>query len=338
MPHSWPAALLPLWHPVAYSAEVGSAPVAVRLLDQAIVLFRAANGIAALEDRCPHRNVPLSGGRMQAGEIACPYHGWRFDGVGQCTHIPGSGTPAAAPCVRRYAVRDDGTLIWLSIADDPVDPPPLPSQIHDAGYDSFWWPLPSSTASIADAIENLVDPVHAYFLHPGLVRKDSGPDSVAVDFRVNDHGAIARYTEPRESMTLLQRLSEGNRTVSWGRYTVPTQVQIGFEDPKGIHATITVVFSPISAQETRPFACFSTRKGMLPAWFKRWFITTFHRRVLDQDLAMLRLQAEHTARFGGPRYKQGPLDLFGPVIWAALNAQPLEPKQQQLQLVTPAVA
>lgn len=133
-------------------------------------------------------------------------------------------------------------------------------------------------------------------------------------------------------MTWLQRISEGNRTCSWGRYRAPTLVQITFEDLRGVQASICVVFSPVKALETRPYACFSTRRGFAPAWLKRAFIVAFHRVVLNQDMRMLLLQADNCERFGGAAYHNGPLDMFGPVIAAGLSGRALEPHRRQLQL------
>lgn len=33
----------------------------------------------ALLDRCPHRDIALSGGLVRDGELVCPGHFWRFD-------------------------------------------------------------------------------------------------------------------------------------------------------------------------------------------------------------------------------------------------------------------
>lgn len=331
MSAEWPAALARSWHPIAYGRELRDRPLAVRLMDRPLALFRGRNGIGLVEDRCPHRNAPLSAGRVEDGLIACPYHGWRFDEQGRCGHTPGSTTPARhkAPA---FSVREDGALIWASLASAPGELPALPSEVTDPGFDSFWWPLPASRAAIADAIENLLDPVHAYFLHPGLVRRSRGPQQVAVEFNATVDGAAARYAEPAAQLTLLQRLTEGRRTASWGRYDPPARAQILFEDRLEITASITVIFTPVAREETRPFACFSTRRGLAPAWLKRWFIIAFHRRVLAQDVAMLALQSEQSARFGCRNYHNGPIDLFGPAIWAGLNGKPIEPVQRQLVL------
>ena len=192
--------------------------------------------------------------------------------------------------------------------------------------------MPASRGAIGDAIENLLDPIHAYFLHPELVRRATRACPVDVEFSVEAYQATVRYTESREGMTLLQRLTEGRRTVSWGRYRPPTQVQFGFEDDCGVQAMITVIFSPVDVQTTRPFACFSTRRGRLPAWLKRLAIIAFHRKVLSQDLAMLALQADQLEHFGRPNYQQGPVDMFGPLIWVGLQGQTLRSEQRRLRL------
>jgi len=327
----WPAGLKNGWHPVAYAHEIGDKPVALQLMGRPLVAFRSRGTIALLEDRCPHRNAPLSLGRVIGAVIECPYHGWRFDGTGTCTRIAGNDAIPDARVVALPVVLRDG-LVWTTFARELTALPVLPPEPDDPGFHSFWWELPASRGAIGDAIENLLDPVHAYFLHPGLVRRASAPRPVAVELAIAPDVCAARYTEPPESLTWLQRLTEGRRTASWGRYWPPTIVQIAFADACGVTATITVIFAPVGRATTRPYACFSTRRGRLPAALKRAFITAFHRRVLDQDLAMLAAQAGIVDRFGAPSYVTGPLDLFGPAIWAGLNGRPLEPQQRTLCL------
>ena len=68
------------WYPVLESRRLRKRPRAVTLLGEKIVLVRAPDGVHALDDRCPHRGVPLSMGRcVFSGMITCAYHGWTFD-------------------------------------------------------------------------------------------------------------------------------------------------------------------------------------------------------------------------------------------------------------------
>lgn len=43
-----------------------------------LVLVKTAGAIHALENRCPHLGVPLGRGKIEGGEIVCPFHGSRF--------------------------------------------------------------------------------------------------------------------------------------------------------------------------------------------------------------------------------------------------------------------
>jgi phenylpropionate dioxygenase-like ring-hydroxylating dioxygenase large terminal subunit len=102
-----------------------------------VVIARAKDGqVFALRDLCPHRGVLLSAGRLcaegsvidgttlDAPQIECPYHGWRFGPDGTCKAIPclveGQEMDIGKIRVLRYPVRDiDGQIwIWLPEAGD----------------------------------------------------------------------------------------------------------------------------------------------------------------------------------------------------------------------------
>ena len=63
------------WFILCTSRELGTRPLARTLQGTPLVLFRDGRGRpAALLDRCPHRNVPLSLGRVRDGQLECNYH------------------------------------------------------------------------------------------------------------------------------------------------------------------------------------------------------------------------------------------------------------------------
>lgn len=327
----WPQGLARAWHPLALEHELTDRPLAVTLLGRRLALFRSGAELGLVEDRCPHRNVPLSAGRVNSGALECPYHGWQFDPHGQCIKVPGSSTCAVAG-VRAWPVRAAHGLIWGNMHAEPAPFPQFWSETDGSGYDRFWWNVPAAPAAIGDAIENLLDPLHSYFLHPGLVRRSRQPQSQAIAFTSDAAGCAASYVEERTGLTLLQRLTEGGRIRSWGRYRAPTMVQIAFDDARGCHLAIDVVFAPLEPGLTRPYARFATRKGVLPAWLKRGLLIAFNLPVLAQDRGMLRLQLDNSQRFGGPDYRSGPLDMFAPAIWAGLNDRPIPVEDRQLRL------
>ena len=72
------------WYVAAWASEITRAPLARMFLGEPVLLYRREDGTAvALEDRCCHRNVPLSLGRITGDAVRCGYHGMTFgpDGV-----------------------------------------------------------------------------------------------------------------------------------------------------------------------------------------------------------------------------------------------------------------
>ena len=84
-------------------------PIARTICDEPVVIYRTEGGsVAMLSDRCPHRKAPLSSGEVCGDEIACGYHGIRFNPDGSCAGIPGgldipkNFSTAAYPVVERH--------------------------------------------------------------------------------------------------------------------------------------------------------------------------------------------------------------------------------------------
>ena len=78
------------WHPVAAVAELDDNPVkAVRILGESLVVYRdRKGGYGLIDDTCPHRRISLEYGIPENEGLRCPYHGWLFDGTGQCLEMP----------------------------------------------------------------------------------------------------------------------------------------------------------------------------------------------------------------------------------------------------------
>src|SRR5882724_6184743 len=91
------------WYIAAWADELGQTPLARRICDEPVVLFRDQAGrAAALVDRCCHRAAPLSRGVLVPQGIQCGYHGLTFDGDGRCVAVPGQGNISDKARVRSY--------------------------------------------------------------------------------------------------------------------------------------------------------------------------------------------------------------------------------------------
>ena len=106
------------WYIACWAHELGRAPVTRTMLEEDVVLYRKENGApVALEDRCCHRHLPLSMGRVEGDCLRCGYHGFKFDGAGACVEIPGVPEIPPRAQVRAYPVIERWKWIWVWMGD-----------------------------------------------------------------------------------------------------------------------------------------------------------------------------------------------------------------------------
>lgn len=108
-------------------------------------------------DRCPHRGARLSAGKVVHGQIACPYHDWRFDAQGRCT----KGRSTACRLATAYEARQAHGLIWLRRAGADTHLPDL----HAQGYTHTLSRAYEIGAPLVQVLENLVDVEHTGSVH-----------------------------------------------------------------------------------------------------------------------------------------------------------------------------
>src|SRR5262245_23689895 len=104
------------WYAVAWSDDVPQARVVRReFAGEPIALYRGAAGQGfAVEDRCAHRQVPLSMGVVAGERLRCGYHGWTYDGVsGRLIEIPYADCPQGPVGVRPYPVRESEGVVFV---------------------------------------------------------------------------------------------------------------------------------------------------------------------------------------------------------------------------------
>jgi phenylpropionate dioxygenase-like ring-hydroxylating dioxygenase large terminal subunit len=161
------------WYAAAYSDELASGkPLGCVLLRDPVVLYRCTNGVpVALEDRCVHRSLPLSMGRVRGDVLECGYHGLQFNCEGACVRIPGQPTIPAEARVQSYPVVEQHGFIWVWMGD--------PAKADTAKITSFpWMTKPGWQQTKLHAriecnyrliIDNLLDLSHLAFVHATTV-------------------------------------------------------------------------------------------------------------------------------------------------------------------------
>uniref|UniRef100_A0A7S1Z823 Rieske domain-containing protein n=1 Tax=Ditylum brightwellii TaxID=49249 RepID=A0A7S1Z823_9STRA len=164
-------------------------PFATRLWGEPLVIYRDGEGkLVALADVCPHRSAPLSMGKVENGELACMYHGWKFGAKGACTDIPTlravddednilerdhSRTLSRvtnANCGNNRAVVEHEGLVYIWRGNVlEADPSLLPSRRKG---DMETVPIDTVLDYNVDysyIVENNLDSPHLFYLHDGSV-------------------------------------------------------------------------------------------------------------------------------------------------------------------------
>jgi toluene monooxygenase system ferredoxin subunit len=83
--------------------------------DRAVLLVNVEGKLCAYEDRCRHKGVPLSTGRLEGGVLTCSVHGWVYD-----AHT-GSGINPESTKLPSYPVKIEGSDILVDVDEEATD-------------------------------------------------------------------------------------------------------------------------------------------------------------------------------------------------------------------------
>jgi len=171
------------WYVAAWSTEIENAPFARTLLNEPVVFYRKTDGtVAALEDRCPHRRVPLSLGKLIDDKLQCHYHGLQFDADGACVRIPGQDMIPPSVCARSYPVVERNKWVWIWMGDPALADPQLIPDYHwldDAGWGAKG-DLFHVDANWQLIVDNLLDLTHLAFVHESTIGNAAVAENAAV--------------------------------------------------------------------------------------------------------------------------------------------------------------
>jgi phenylpropionate dioxygenase-like ring-hydroxylating dioxygenase large terminal subunit len=158
------------WYVVMDSTQVRDKPVGVVRMGEQLVFWRNGSGkVSCLQDKCVHRGVQLSKGKVLGDYIQCPFHGLEYDSSGRVTVIPANGKDTPVPDrfqVLSYPVYEAHSFIWIWWGDNPpenLQPPRFFTDIDDSlsyGRTYDHW-----SAHYSRVIENQLDAAHLPFVH-----------------------------------------------------------------------------------------------------------------------------------------------------------------------------
>src|SRR5277367_1679366 len=154
------------WYVIAYSHEVTRDLLKRECLGDPILLYRTEAGRpVALFDRCPHRGMPLSKGRLLGDRLQCGYHGFEYDTEGRCVVVPSQPVAPTIMCARSYPIVEKWQWLWIWMGDpERADPGLIPDHMA-AGLDNpdlYREPyfMMEIRANYLLMYENLIDATH----------------------------------------------------------------------------------------------------------------------------------------------------------------------------------
>ncbi|MEP4248042.1 Rieske 2Fe-2S domain-containing protein [Tateyamaria sp.] len=158
------------WYVAGWSKSFDATLHSLEITGQRIVMYRASTGkLTALEDRCPHRLLPLSKGKLVDDNIQCGYHGMTFNGAGVCVRVPGQDNTPERANVHAYPVEERHGIVWIWMGDPTLATPETIFDIPEMS-DPKWHIHHGGQLHIKahylNVAENLVDPAHVSFVHP----------------------------------------------------------------------------------------------------------------------------------------------------------------------------
>ncbi len=307
------------WYVAARDNEVGRTPFARTLLGERVMLYRRADGApVALEDRCCHRNLPLSHGRIEGDDVRCGYHGLRFDATGDCVEVPGQSTVPPGARVRAYPLVERWGWVWIWTGD--------PARADPASLPDWWWAgHPEWRRSRHHLLEvacdyrlindNVLDVTHLAFVHVNSIGTPAILEFPGRTERGADFVKLERWILDRPAPPLYQAAGNFPGNVDRGQvvehrtpcYTVNHAVCVssgadratGGNGPR-IHLMALSAPTPETETTTHYFFCFVRGFGLGDPALDRVFDEDMV-RVFEEDVVVLEAQRRmNDVRPGAP--------------------------------------
>ncbi len=242
------------WYPIALSEDINPGPYGVQVLGQRYVVWRGEDGrLIAASDRCPHRQAPLSVGRMVDGCLECPYHGWRFGAAGRCELVPSAapGTPVPPKAHLSTVLAEERYgLVWLCPAKPLGQIPEIPQE-QNPKFRRLNTPFQQWAASATRITDNFMDFSHFPFVHTstfGLAQQIVVPPLEIIDLPDGYRGYVyevnANNTTAEGQTVTGQDEDVLHRSMSTG-YVLPFSVRSTIAYESGLEHILLLLTTPI---------------------------------------------------------------------------------------------
>lgn len=294
----------------------------------------------AMQDRCSHRNAPLSSGEIIDGCIRCPYHGWTYDTRGACVAIPSEGPEGfsgAGKSVQTFSTTEQYGLVYVWMGSDEPDKKPFPMPgWQEPGWGSYYM-FTEFENNVTNLVENFMDVPHTVFVHKAWFRNAK---QLKVDMeveRTND-SVLVTYDQPGDSIGFADWALNPKKLplTHTDKFYMPnvTRVDYVFGDNERAFV-ITSTCTPVSEYRTAVYTLISYKFGALNP-LMRFVLPPYTRKVIEQDVWIMKLQGDNLKEFGSEDFRSTPADTLHVYIeslrsWAAAGGEGEPPSAQKKQ-------
>ncbi|HXP31985.1 MAG TPA: aromatic ring-hydroxylating dioxygenase subunit alpha [Stellaceae bacterium] len=296
------------WYVAAWEREVGRKPLARMLLGKPVVLYRKQDGApVALEDRCCHRHLPLSLGRLEGDDLRCGYHSLRYDSQGICVEVPGQAKIPRELRVRAYPLVLRFGWVWIWMGDPArADPRLIP--------DWWWADHPEWACAKPDMIyvkcnyqlvtDNVLDVTHLVYVHATSIGNAAISEFPAKTEREDGLVRLTRWILDRPAPPLYQNAGKFRGNVDRWQIVehIPPCFTVNFagcadagtgapagDRSHGIELMALSAPTPETERTTHYFFAFPRKFGLGDAALDKVFNEDFV-AVFREDIAILEAQ------------------------------------------------
>ncbi len=305
------------WYVAGFNNELdGGRVVARKFLDVPVVMMRHSDGrVAALEDKCPHRLMPLSAGKRVGDELECGYHGLRFAVTGACTLAPGQTHIPAQACVRNFPLVLGHGLLWIwmgkpELADNDLVPDirwnEHPQWTPSRGYHHV-------EANFQLSVDNLMDLGHESWVHLRTIGQDDEeaipnfPVKVSVKSEglLHAHREMPNIATPPFFAMLLNHKGRINRwqiAVSMAPSICMTDFgvyPVGSSPDDAYRSHVLHLLTPETDKSTHYFWSVARNKRLDDESLTQSVCRAIE-QTFDEDGVVLKIQQAQVEKYGGP--------------------------------------
>ena len=314
------------WYAATVSSKLKTnVPYPITIMELPLVIWKNKEGIlSCILDRCNHRNAPLSKGKIVSDCLVCPYHGWEYNGDGQCVKIPSEGPNIeripnkkvdAFPIIDKYGL----IWIWPTLEKQPdKDPFPIPL-INTQGWSQYYMTT-NFENNVTNLVENFMDVPHTVYVHKGWFRETKKICIKAKVERTKD-SVLVSYDQPNDTIGFFGWLVNPKRLPM--KHTdnlyMPNVTRVDYTYGESERAfIITSTCTPISPLKTKVFTLITYKLGWINLVAKQ-FLKMYTRKVIDQDVWIMKVHGQNLKTFRKIDYSSTQVDFMHVYIESLRN-------------------